>query len=124
MEGGEAVRDLVGEMAGLLPELEKTVGLKEVGARLKAGIETVEQASAWLSAKGGDPDSLAGAAAYLQLFGDVLGGAMLAKGALADPARAPLARIYSDHVLATAPGRIAAVTAGADDLTAATSLLG
>ena len=64
---------------------------------------------------GGD---LGGATPYLTLFSEVLGGFMLAKAALADPARAALARIYAARVLALAPGRLAAVTAGAGDLEA------
>jgi alkylation response protein AidB-like acyl-CoA dehydrogenase len=123
MEGGEAVRELIGEMAALLPDLTASAPLNGVGARLKDGISAVEQASSWLSGRSGDPDALAGAAAYLRLFGDVLGGAMLAKGALADPERTPLARAYAEHVLATAPGQVAAVTAGAGDLMAASAQL-
>ena len=51
----------------------------------------------------------------------MLGGAFLAKGALsvnAPEGRAPLARFYGDHVLATAPSRLAAITGGAADLEA------
>jgi len=76
------------------------------------------------------PDALAGATAYLKLMGDLLGGYMLAKGALIasermtkeDDAdlwwrtRIGLARIFSDQVLAQAPGLTAGVTAGAIDL--------
>ena len=41
---------------------------------------------------------------------------------VADPSRAPLARIFADQVLALAPGRVAAVTAGTGDLMAGESL--
>jgi hypothetical protein len=62
---------------------------------------------------------------YLNLMGDVVGGWMLAKGALAasrmdDEALAggklALARLYGEHVLAGAAGKVAGVTAGAADL--------
>ena len=123
MEGGEAVRELIAEMAAIAAQLKTADGLSGVGERLSAGVAAVEQASAWLTAKAGSPDALAGAGAYLKLFGDVLGGAMLARGALADPARQPLARVYAEQVLATAGGQAVAVTAGAADLTAAAPLL-
>ena len=123
MEGGEPVRDLIAEMSGLVPDLKRAAGLQDVGAKLEAGIAAVEQASAWMVAHQG-PDALAGSSAYLKLFGDVLGAAMLARGALADPDRAGLARVFAEQVLAQAPGLVVAVTAGADDLTAAAALLG
>jgi hypothetical protein len=58
-------------------------------------------------------------------MGDVVGGWMLAKGALAasrmgDDALASgklaLARIYADHVMAGAAGKVAGIMAGAADL--------
>ena len=119
LEGGEAVRDLMGDILGIVQSLKAADGLMTVGERLMAGLEAVEQASIWLAHQGGGPNALSGATAYLKLFGDVLGGAMLGKGALADPARAPLARVYAEQVLAQAPGLAAAVMAGAEDLKAA-----
>jgi hypothetical protein len=121
MEGGQAVRDLIAEIGETAGQAESIDG---VGARLQAGVEALEQASGWLAGKAGGPDALAGAAAYLKLFGDVLGGAMLARGALADPGRAPLARIYADQVLAQAPGQAAAVAMGAGPLEAVAEMLG
>jgi hypothetical protein len=118
MEGGEAVRDLIAEMADLAAALHRDEGLRPIGDRLAAGVTAVEKASAWLADKAGSPDALAGATAYLSLFGDVLGGALLAKGALAEDARAPLARVYADDVLARAPSRAAAVMMGAEALAA------
>jgi alkylation response protein AidB-like acyl-CoA dehydrogenase len=118
MEGGEAVRDLAAEMAGIAAQLKAADGLGRVGEQLNAGLAALDQASAWLADKAGGPDALAGSSAYLKLFGDVLGGALLAKGALADPARAPLARVYADQVLAQAPGQAAGVAMGAEALAA------
>jgi len=76
----------------------------------------------------------AGATAYLKLMGDVVGGWMLAKGALAASrrladgegprdwlqAKIALARLYADQVLSQAPGLAEAVAAGDADLKAAT----
>jgi alkylation response protein AidB-like acyl-CoA dehydrogenase len=119
MEGGEAVRDLIGEILAMSEALNLTDGLTGVGERLAAGVEAIDKASSWLADQGGGPNAAAGATAYLKLFGDVLGGALLGKGAMADPARAPLARVYAEQVLAQAHGQAAAVMAGADDLKAA-----
>ena len=121
MEGGQAVRDLLAEIERIVPALHHAPGLTGVGERLAAGVRAVEQASVWLAAHPG-PEGQAGAVAYLTLFGDVLGGFMLAKGALAaDRRRASgedgawlaskigLAQVYADHVLTAAPGLAAAV---------------
>ncbi len=85
------------------------------------------------------PDALAGATPYLKLMGDVAGGWMLGKQALAaskkiaagegDQAywrtRIGLARVFAHQVLAQAPGLAQAVTQGSVDLFRATpELLG
>ena len=133
--GGGAVRDLLAEMRAIIPALAASTGLAAVGQRLTAGVDAVEQGAAWLAEHPG-ADALAGATTYLGLLGDVLGGFMLVKGALAasrrlaggeDDAwlrgRIGLATVYSDQVLAPAPGKLAAVTAGAGDLERADALL-
>ncbi len=120
---GEAVRRLVADMGETCARLAGSP-LAAVGERLQAGIEAVEAATAWMLARRGSADALAGATPYLKLMGEVTGGWMLAKGALAadaDPAGAgrawpALARLYAEHVLAAAPGQLPAVTAGAADL--------
>jgi len=130
---GQAVREL-------LDDIWKTVGalkssdnawLHSIGQRLEAGAGAVQTATSWLIERRGhaQPDALAGATPYLKLLGDVMGGWMLAKGALIASARAAdgdeglywrtkigLARLFADHVLAQAPGLVAAVTQGAVDL--------
>ena len=118
IEDGAPVRDLLAEIAAIVPALQAVEGLAEVAARLQDGVQAARQASAWLTERKATADALAGATPYLTLFSEVLGGFMLAKAALADPARAALARIYAARVLALAPGRLAAVTAGAGDLEA------
>ena len=122
MQNGEAVRDLIGEMLGLVPAL--TGDLAGVGAMLKTGIEALQRASEGL-AKADGTAALAGASSYLRLFGDVLGGAMLCKGALAaakdeDAAwagdRAALARFYAEQVLSGANALADAALAGDEAL--------
>ena len=90
-----------------------------------------QTATSWMVERRGhaQPDALAGATAYLKLLGDLTGGWMLAKGALAAAKHAPaddadqwwqtrigLARVFAEQVLAQTPGLAAGVTAGAIDL--------
>jgi hypothetical protein len=129
MEDGRAVRELLAEMSGALQVVQATPSLSTAGPPLRAGLEALEQASSWLADHQG-PDALAGAAAYLALWGDVLGGVLLirmAAAAMGDPAyaaeRSLIVRIYAGQVLAGAPGRLEAIRAGAGDLEAAGSVL-
>ena len=126
MEAGQAVKDLIAEMSAIAADAKAGEGLAGVAARLEAGIGAVSTASEWLAARQG-PDALAGAAAYLKLFGDVLGGALLAKSALAAQRRlasgdgdaawlngkTALAQVFADQVLTGAPGLAEAAMAGA-----------
>ena len=127
MEGGAGVASLLDDVATTAQLLEGD--LVGVGAHMKAGVEAARAASEWLKTYKGSADALAGATAYLALMGDVVGGWMLAKGALAAaakiaggdtdpywPARIALARVYADQVLALAPGKAVAVTASGADL--------
>jgi alkylation response protein AidB-like acyl-CoA dehydrogenase len=135
MEGGEAVRTLLTDMSETVRTLiaSDDAVLKTIGARLEIASHTVRDTTAWLQAKNGQPDALAGATAYLKLMGDTAGGWMLAKGALAAAQMAQkgdadgywrtkigLARVYAESVLARAPGLAAAIELGDADLTAAT----
>jgi hypothetical protein len=108
--------------------------LSDLQTPLLDGIAAVEEGARWLVERRGTPDALAGAVPFLQLMGDVVGGWLLAKGAIAarnvaedDYLRSKgwLARFYADHVLSPAPARLSAVTAGAEELYALTpELLG
>ena len=118
MAEGEAVRELIAEMRGIADSVGEGMGVV-----LSAGIDAVERASSGL-AKAGGTYALAGATTYLKLFGDVLGGALLCKGALIaaaeDPAwaadRAALARFYVEQVLIGAPALADAALAGDEAL--------
>ena len=121
MENGEAVQGLIAEMRALVPDLGAGVG-----ASLSAGIDAVERASLGLAKAGGEA-ALAGATAYLKLFGDVLGGALLCKGASAAAkdgdlawanSRAALARFYVEQVLPGAGALADAALAGDEALRA------
>jgi len=118
---GEAVRQLLADIGQTVAALEAGP-LADIGARLSAAIAAVETATTWMRARRGAVDALAGATTYLKLMGDVVGGWMLAKGALSaapgpdELRRAALARLYADQVLSGAPGLAQAVMAGAQAL--------
>ncbi|MBW3558905.1 MAG: acyl-CoA dehydrogenase [Proteobacteria bacterium] len=121
---GAALRDLAEDMRDTAAELAAAHGLHDLAPPLSAGVAAMQQAAAWLLDRRGAPDALAGATPFLALLGDVTGGWLLAKGALAaagspDPylaAKAPLARVYAHQVLSAAPAKVAAVCAGAQEL--------
>ena len=135
---GQAVRELVSEIVTTAATLKSAddAWLHMIGARLEAGLAAVQSATGWLIERRGhaQPDALAGATPYLKLMGDVVGGWMLAKGALAaseklaageGPAdywrtKIGLARVFSEQVLAGAPALAGAVSQGAIDLFRAT----
>jgi alkylation response protein AidB-like acyl-CoA dehydrogenase len=121
---GEALRELVRDMRETAVSLGGSDGLHALAPALSAGASAVQQAGNWLIERKGSPDALAGATPFLKLLGDVAGGWLLCRGALAaegstDPylaAKVPLARVYVHQVLSAAPAGLAAVTAGADEL--------
>ncbi|HEY4944287.1 MAG TPA: acyl-CoA dehydrogenase [Rhizomicrobium sp.] len=130
---GQAVRDLLEEIWSTIGALKSSPNawLHAIGARLEAAAGAAQTATSWMVERRGhaQPDALAGATAFLKLLGDLTGGWMLAKGALAAAARGPaddddqwwqtrigLARVFAEQVLAQTPGLAAGVTAGAIDL--------
>jgi len=132
-DGGESARALIADMKATLPDLARLLPGKPV-ERLAAGIEAVEDATFWLLDRKAETDSgadvQAGADAYLKLMGDVVGGWMLAKGALAAEARKAdtgtdqawlqskidLYEAYAANVLGHCSSRLAAVGQGGDVL--------
>jgi len=135
---GQAVRELVDDIFPTAAALKSAddAWLHTIGAHLESGIAAVQSATGWLIERRGhaQPDALAGATPYLKLLGDVIGGWMLGKGALAaskrlaagdpDPdycrTKIGLARVFAEQVLAQAPGLTQAVTQGSVDLFRAT----
>ena len=118
MENGLALSELAADIRATLPALDGE--LAGVGDRLSNGVAAMETAAAWLVEKRGTPDASAGATVFLQLCGEVCGGWMLAKGALADRegVRPALARLFAEQVLAGAPALADAVVQGAGELEA------
>ena len=128
-DGGESARALIAEMKDALALLPRLYAGKPV-ERLANAIEAVEDATLWLLDAKADParaaDVLAGADAYLRLMGDVVGGWLLARGALAAQAalergegdaawlegKIALYEVYAANVLGHASSRLAAVGQG------------
>jgi hypothetical protein len=130
-DGGQSARDLIADMKATLTALPRLYAGKPV-ERFANAIEAVEDATLWLLDAKADParaaDVLAGADAYLKLMGDVVGGWMLATGALAAAARIDagqgdkawlegriaLYEVYAANVLGHASSRLAAIGQGGD----------
>jgi len=133
LNGGETLRALCGEMALTAEILTETAELAPVGRRLAAGIAALERAADWLVAAD-NAAALSAATPFLKLAGDVVGGWILGRQALAaagsdDPwltSKGALARLYASQVLSLAPGLADGICDGADDLevTPASALAG
>ena len=117
LDNGGAVRSLIADIRDTASELGAGP-LQGICEQLSAAVDALEEATVWMAARRGTPDSLAGATAYLTLMGDVVAGWMLTRqAAKRDGARgAPLAKAFADQVLSGAQGRVAAITAGAETL--------
>ncbi|KPF65858.1 acyl-CoA dehydrogenase [Bosea sp. AAP35] len=123
LSGGKAVADLIGEMRGIVREVEQanTPGFGHSAARLKVAVDALERATQWMLATiGGDQGAvLAGATPYLKLFALAQGGTGLARKALAtraaDNATDDLAtaRFFAEILATEAPALELAVTEGA-----------
>jgi alkylation response protein AidB-like acyl-CoA dehydrogenase len=135
---GQAVRELVADIFPTAAALKSAddAWLHTIGAHLETGLAAVQAATGWLIERRGhaQPDALAGATPYLKLLGDVVGGWMLGKEALAASRKIAagegpqdyyrtkigLARVFAEQILAQAPGLTQAVTQGSVDLFRAT----
>ena len=131
MEGGAGMATLIADIRADAETLfdHKDGRMESLGQRLNFAADALADATAWIAGRRGAPDGLAGATPYLKLAGDVIGGWLLARGALAaaegragdkayGDARIALARHYAETVLAQAPGQVAGVIAGAEMLAA------
>ncbi len=127
LEGGAGVQALLADMRMTAQALAEIDALKAIARRLSAAVDAAEEATTWLSQNRGGPEGLAGATAYLKLMGEVTGGWLLAKGALAAAkglapdvaygrARIDLAAHFAETVLAQAHGQVAGIVIGAEGL--------
>ncbi|MEE8499547.1 MAG: acyl-CoA dehydrogenase, partial [Kiloniellales bacterium] len=124
---GAAAKALMAEMTATLRDLDAD-GL---GAALATGLASLTETTDWLLETGARDleRAAAGATPYLRLFGTVVGGWLLARGALAArrrlsnggraedrsflEAKVATARFYADNILPRAGAEAAAVSRGA-----------
>ncbi len=134
LSGGAAIAK---EIAGIreVAEAVKLTGGEAFGAtarRLSACAAALEAATSYLlqTLSADTNDALAGASAYLRLFGLALGGACLAKAGLAEQAqggtggRVALARFFAEKLATAAPGLAESVMSGGAALSGYESALG
>jgi alkylation response protein AidB-like acyl-CoA dehydrogenase len=105
---GEAMRVLIQEARGIAGSAHP---------KLSAAVDALADATDYMLTAPRE-DALAGAAPYLALAGDVVGGMLLVKGVARDAnaEQAALLRFYARTVLARAPSRLAEVKLGAEAL--------
>ncbi|HEX2019033.1 MAG TPA: acyl-CoA dehydrogenase, partial [Aurantimonas sp.] len=129
--GGAAMEAYLTELAEVADAVSarNETAFGATGEALAASLDDLRQATAFMSghlAEGKTETALAGATAYLRLFGLVAGGIYLARGALADPSRpdrVALARFMAENLLTETDALRRRVVTGAASLDAARSLL-
>ncbi len=121
---GASFLEFIGQMRGLDGALaEAGAGFEGIRSSLATQLDALEQATVWMLRNGArDPNgALAGSSPYQRMWGLVVGGWLLAKGALAEvgtgeDTRLVVARFYAGQLLPQVSGLLAAATAGAEDL--------
>ena len=127
---GEAVEALQSELRAIAAGLRTSnlPGLGRTAHRLDAALDALDDATkhlAALAAAGKTDDALAGATPYLRLFGLASGGALLARGALADrgEARISLCRFFAENMLPETTALRDTVIDGSESLSQAAASL-
>jgi acyl-CoA dehydrogenase len=132
---GQTVRAYLDELRGTVAKLEASndPAFGATSARLGEAVESLDRATQWMlkQLEQAPQDALAGATAYLRLFGEAAGGCLLAEEALAalriaDSGASPriaLARFFAEHCAVQAPGLERAVIDGADSVNRADAAL-
>jgi alkylation response protein AidB-like acyl-CoA dehydrogenase len=116
-DGGDAADALLAEIAAVA-RAAADGPLAPLAERLEAARAALASATEWML--GAAPnDRAAGGVAYLRAWSLGYGGALLLRGALADPGLLPLARIFLTRELPAVSGLVAEAVCGADDLYAA-----
>lgn len=135
LSGGAQMRGFIAELHGIAGAVRAAndTAFGDTADRLEASLWDLEAATAWLGTaltEGRQAEALAGATPYQRLFGLVLTGAYLAKGALAQPGdgrndeRIALCRFAAENLLAETAALKDRVVTGAPSLAAARVALG
>jgi 3-(methylthio)propanoyl-CoA dehydrogenase len=130
---GAVLAEFLSEIGGTAAAMEGIDELDTFRTHLREGVSALSDASAWLGARiaaGEYDDALAGATPYLRLFGNVTGGWLMARSALAAlrllesgsgdaawlQAKVATCRFYGEQLLPSAFGLVPSITAGAAPL--------
>jgi 3-(methylthio)propanoyl-CoA dehydrogenase len=131
-DGGAFVKGFLAEQRTVVDGLPDA--LSALAGPLGDALEVLERTTGWIFEHRESPnDVFAGATPYLRIFGTVVGGVLLARGAAAAQrlldagdtadfgaeyleARITVARFYAEQLLPQVHGLVGAVTAGAEDL--------
>jgi alkylation response protein AidB-like acyl-CoA dehydrogenase len=133
MREGAVMGDLLADIAGTVADLGAAgEDFDSIRAGLADALAATEEATTWLMVHGlADPnDAMAGASPYLRMFGQLVGGWMVARLALGAHRRIQAgegdldflgskivaARFYAEQLLPVTRAQLGAVTAGAGDL--------
>lgn len=133
LRAGGVMGDLLDEIAALDGDLEAAGDqFDSIRSNLADALAAFREATAWIISNGVDDpnEALAGATPYLKMFGQLVGGWLLARLALGARRRLDegsgdvehlegkivVARFYAEQLLPVARAQLGAVTAGADDL--------
>jgi 3-(methylthio)propanoyl-CoA dehydrogenase len=135
-DGGAFVRGFLADQRTAVEALPGS--LATLAGPLSEALDVLDRTTEWMLEHRGSPNEVfAGATPYLRMFGTVVGGLLLARGASAAQrlldagdtadfdeafleARITVARFYAEQLLPQVHGLVGAVTAGADDLFALT----
>ncbi len=132
LKGGAVATGFVDQMASLSSELTAAGGdFEMLATALDGSIGELRSAMTWMGENMANPnEALAGATPFLRLFGNVVGGWVLAKSALAAQAgdydasvaksKMAVARYFAEQVLPLSAGLRAGATAGSAELFALT----
>ncbi|MGZ0184932.1 MAG: acyl-CoA dehydrogenase [Acidimicrobiales bacterium] len=133
MSEGAVIADLLADIAGTVSDLASAGGdFESISAGLADALAATEEATTWLMEHGlAEPnDAMAGASPYLRMFGQLVGGWLIARLALGAHRRIlagegdadflgskiVAARFYAEQLLPVTRAQLGAVTAGAGDL--------
>ena len=130
LSGGQHMRGLVDELRKIAIATAGQDGFGQTATRLDAALANLAETAEWLllrQAEGALPVALSGATPFLRLFGLVLSGCYLAKGALvAAPGQArriALCRFFAENLLSETAALKDRVVNGAESLALAASHL-
>ncbi len=128
LKGGEVVSGFLAHMGSLSADLEAAGGdYAGLAEALTEALAQLQQGTTWMLENMSEPnEALAGATPFLRLFGNVIGGWVLAKSALAAlngdyedslvQEKLVSARFFAEQVLPLSSGLRASATSGSRDL--------